>query len=371
MPDPGGSGTLHAMLGTLQNIIDRFDRSGRSPAPPERRAPVPVVTALDDPGLVDEVGLVIAVTGREHLTWDPDRDLPGEVTGVILVTGTDAGPDAGEAAVADLVARGVAVRTVTVTADAGCTAPPPLFLLPGQAADLAAHLGASDLPDCTVYGAVGGAGTSTFATALAGALADPALGGDGQSLLVDASGHGDLEHLLGLEDTPGRRLRDLAGTVTLSAAGLRDLPWTGDVAVLTGAGAPPAVLDVCCPVVRDGGRWAAGTGAGGGPGTATGTGTVPGTGSGTVLVVPATVPGTLVGRAVLDRVPGASVVLREIPRAELEWNDALTLLGRAPDVDWRDDPFVTGETDRGGFVPDIQATGTAGTAAARLARGLW
>lgn len=355
------------MLGTLQNIIDRLDRSGRRTPPPPRRAPAPVVTALDDPGLVDEVGLVVAVTGREHIVWDPDRDLPDGITRVILVTGPATGPvDTAGAAVpaADgLVARGVAVRTVTVTTDTGCTAPPPLFLLPGQGPDLAAHLGAADLSDCTVHGAVGGAGTSTFATALAGALAAPALGGDGQALLVDTTVHGDLEYLLGLEDTPGHRLAALAGTPALTAAALRDLPWAGDVAVLTGTGEPPVVLDVGCPVVRDGGRWTGPTapepGAGG---TAQGT---------VVLVVPATVPGTLAGRAALERLPGASVVLREVPRAELEWNDALTLLGRAPDVDWRDDPFVTGETDRGGFAPHGAAAGTAGAAAARLARSLW
>ena len=133
---------------------------------------------------------------------------------------------------------------------------------------------------------------------------------------------------------------------------LRDLPWSGDVAVLSGTGPVPDYLDTAMPVVRDSGRWSGGE--------VTGR---------PVLVVPATVPGALAGRAALARIPGAAVVLRGMPRSDLEWNDALTLLGRAPEVTWDDDPFLTAETDRGDFGPG-QSTGTAGTAAARLVTAL-
>lgn len=326
--------------------------------------------------------MVVAVTGRELITWDSDAgagadqdadqdaSLPEGTGSVILLRDaatcpSDAGGDIADAAVnalADLTARGIAVRTVTVADGTGdpvdtvrTAATGRVFHLPGQTTDLAAHLGAADYPDITVYGAVGGAGTSTFAAALAGALADPALGGDGQALLVEASGHSALDHLLGLENTAGRRLPDLAGTPTLSAAMLRDLPWSGDVAVLSGTGPVPDHLDTAMPVVRDGGRWSAGK-------TASEVTGHP------VLIVPATVPGALAGRAALARVPGASVILRDMPRAELEWNDTLTLLGRAPEVTWEDDPFLTAETDRGDVT--TASTGSAGTAAARLVTAL-
>lgn len=311
-----------------------------------------MVTTVTTPALVEETTLIVAVTGRELITWDPDASLPEGAGSVILLQ--DAASASSDVA-ADLTARGVAVRAVTITdgtGDVGEVGDGRVFHLPGQATDLAAHLGAADHPDVAVYGAVGGAGTTTFAAALAGALADPALGGDGQALLVEASGHSALDHLLGLENTSGRRLPDLAGTPTLTAAMLRDLPWSGDVAVLSGTGPVPDYLDTAMPVVRDSGRWSGGE--------VTGR---------PVLVVPATVPGALAGRAALARIPGAAVILREMPRSDLEWNDALTLLGRAPEVTWDDDPFLTAETDRGDFGPG-QSTGTAGTAAARLVTAL-
>ena len=69
----------------------------------------------------------------------------------------------------------------------------------------------------------------------------------------------------------------------------------------------------------------------------------------------------------LDDAPYPRADVRALP--DLEWNDALTLLGRAPEVTWDDDPFLTAETDRGDFGPG-QSTGTAGTAAARLVTAL-
>lgn len=351
------------MLGTLRNFIDRVgpvrsrQRTGIRP-----RTPAPVFVAVADQTLADDVALIIAVIGRERVT---DR-VPENAREVIVIRdagdATDVGPSGRvPALITDLTADGVAVRTVRVGAD---TAPDPGdadFLLPAQSTDLAAHLGAVDRPDCAVIGAVGGAGTSTFAVALAGALADPALGGDGRALLVDGSGRGDLDHLLALEEEPGRRLVELAGTLGgtgLSAPMLRDLPWAGDVAVLTGAGTVPEKLTVDSPVVRDLGRW-------------TPSMTAATVASSTVLVIPATVPGTLAGRDILTRIPGALVVLRETPRAALEWNDALTILGRVPEVTWADDPHLTAETDHGHLVPDLHSTGTAGTAAARLIDGRW
>ncbi|WP_291474337.1 hypothetical protein [Corynebacterium sp.] len=308
------------------------------------------------PALVEETTLIVAVTGRSLVTWDPDATLPEGTGSVILLQ--DAASASSDAA-ADLIAQGIAVRTVTVTdgtGDAGDLGGGRVFHLPGQATDLAAHLGATDYPDLAVYGAAGGAGASTFAAALAGALADPALGGDGQALLIEASGHSSLDHLLGLENTTGRRLPELAGTSTLTAAMLRDLPWSGDVAVLSGTGPVPDYLDTAMPVVRDCGRWSGEEVAGAVTGRP-------------VLVVPATVPGTMAGRRALAQIPGAAIVLREMPRTDLEWNDALTLLGRAPEVTWEDDPFLTAETDRGDFGPG-QSTGAAGTAAARLVTAL-
>ncbi|WP_394287882.1 hypothetical protein, partial [Corynebacterium variabile] len=213
---------------------------------------------MTTPALVEETTLIVAVTGRELITWDPDASLPEGAGSVILLQ--DAASASSDVA-ADLTARGVAVRAVTITdgtGDVGEVGEGRVFHLPGQATDLAAHLGAADHPDVAVYGAVGGAGTTTFAAALAGALADPALGGDGQALLVEASGHSALDHLLGLENTSGRRLPDLAGTPTLTAAMLRDLPWSGDVAVLSGTGPVPDYLDTAMPVVRDSGRWSGG-----------------------------------------------------------------------------------------------------------------
>lgn len=355
------------MLGTLQNFIDRFER--RPSGPPQYRTPAPVVTALGDRSSEDlgsEISLVIAVTGRRHLEWRPELALPRDVTSVLLVTGTgtvrgrDGAPVSGQEVAADLVSRGVSVRQVTVTGDPSHTSPEPYYLLPAQAPELAAYLGASDVPVCAVYGSVGGAGASTFAAALAGALADPDLGGDGRSLLVDSSGNGDLEFLLGLEDSTGHRMRDIAGTPVLTGPALRELPWAADVAVLTGSGAPPTRLDVGCPVVHDCGRWMCGSPSQAGIQVTR-----------TVLVVPATVPGTLAARAVLEQLPGASVVLREMPRAELEWNDALTLMGRAPETDWRDDPYLVGETDRGEFTPTLTGAGTAGDAASRLVGEVW
>lgn len=315
-----------------------------------------MVTTVTTPALVEETTLIVAVTGRDLITWDPDATLPEGTGSVILLQ--DAASESSDAA-ADLTAQGIAVRTVTVTdgtgeADDVCDGR--VFHLPGQATELAAHLGAADYPDFAVYGAVGGAGASTFAAALACAVAAPSLCGDGQALLVETSGHSTLDHLLGLENTAGRRLPELAGTSTLTSAMLRDLPWSGDVAVLSGTGPVPDYLDTAMPVVRDCGRWSPGEVAGEVTGRP-------------VLVVPSTVPGALAGRAALARIPGAVVVLREMPRSDLEWNDALTLLGRAPEVTWDDDPFLTAETDRGDFGPG-QSTGTAGTAAARLVTSL-
>lgn len=85
-----------------------------------------------------------------------------------------------------------------------------------------------------VCGAVGGAGTSTLAAALARTVAD-----HHPVTLIDADGHsGGLDLLLGLEDTPGARWPDLRlGEGTVAGADLRAaLPTTSDgIAVLSAA----------------------------------------------------------------------------------------------------------------------------------------
>lgn len=345
------------MLGTLRNIIDRFDHTpGRTRhSAGHHHPPAPVAAVLDSPALVDEVALAVAVTGRELLDWDPGTDLPGDSPTVILITEPDRDRGKLDRLVTGLITQGVTPRTVTVTDDPTATGPGPLFLLPREAPEFAEHLGVTDLPDLAVFGPVGGAGTSTFAAVLAGACARAV--GEGPALLVDEEGEGRMDTVLGLENEPGLRAPDLAGTPVVTADQLVNLPVTGDVRVITGTGHPLPVLRAGCPVVRDCGRWSS-------PARAR-------LRSRPVLVVPATVPGVLAGRSVLAQVPGALVVLREIPRSELGWNDALTLLGRSPDVTWEDDPFITGETDLGRFAPTPADSGTAADAADELMATLW
>lgn len=101
----------------------------------------------------------------------------------------------------------------------------------GQSTPAAGQAGGTLIAVC---GAVGGAGTSTLAAALARTVAR-----HHPVTLIDAGGHsGGLDLLLGLEDTPGARWPDLRlGEGTVAGADLRAaLPTTPDgIAVLSAA----------------------------------------------------------------------------------------------------------------------------------------
>lgn len=346
---------LLTMVGAIQNFIRRRERQlvASSGGVDRRDTSVPVVLAVDSQRLCDELALIVAVSGRELVSWDSGDSVPRDCREVTLL----GSPERGPAATSEIEMQGVSVRLATVTDSPTYSGPQPFFLLPGEAPQLASYLGLGVQPDCVVLGSVGGAGTSVFASALAGVLADPAMGGDGQALLVDAEGRGCLDLILGLEDVPGLRLDVLGGSPIFPATRMSELPWAGDVGVLTGVGRPPEFLDPGCPIVRDCGRWRPEI--------------RERSASRTILVVPATLPGVMAARSVLDTLPGVSVVLRVMTRAELSWNDAVTLLGHAPDATWEDDPFLSGDIDRGEFSPMGAAAGTAGTAAAHLVSALW
>lgn len=121
-----------------------------------------------------------------------------------------------------------------------------LFVIPEQEQDLVERL--SDLVDGTasaavtigVLGAHGGAGTSTFAAGLGLTAA-----ADGRrALLIDADPHsGGIELVVGSEDAPGLRWREIAATHgRVGAAALREaLPQVDGLAVLSFDREPAAV----------------------------------------------------------------------------------------------------------------------------------
>ncbi|MGP9722663.1 hypothetical protein ACT3SZ_01430 [Corynebacterium sp. AOP40-9SA-29] len=324
--------------------------------------PAPVLLTLADPGLVDEVSMVVAATGRRLVGEEEASGLAR----LVVVTDSPGPTTAKEDEPQDAPAS---VRTIRVTgmpftggSEAGGAGTPALQI-PESSGELAAMIGSHDPVNIAVAGIVGGAGTSVFAAALAGALAAGAgtSGGAGQALLVDddpLSRPGQLRLLLGAEvdpDFPGNPdglpgVGDSAATVT----------WVQDVGILeardiagadgTDSTAPSA--DPSCPVVRDCGRRDLAT-VGGGV-------------TARVLVVPQSVPAVLAARRVVQDCDGIHVVLRELPRSGLTWNQTLSLLGRAPAVTWEDDPFLTVDVDRGDFRTTGSGAGTAGPAAARL-----
>ncbi|MGO1948661.1 MAG: hypothetical protein ACTH1D_03455 [Mycobacteriaceae bacterium] len=311
----------------------------------KKRTTTPVVLQLADPALADEVSMVVALTGRRLLR-------AGEIgtDAVILVTdadpgagsGTTTGPGTDEVRLTEQDDRVTRVIRVSSSSRDG------VLQIPEESTELAGAIGSHDVLDVAVFGVVGGAGASVFAAALAGVLADPGTGGPGQAALVDGdpmSRPGQLHLLLGLENSGD--------------------PWAGDVALVEDGSTPPDVPStVRLPVVRDGGRY--------GRDPVTGL-VAPGGGpreTRCVLVVPQTVPAVLAARHVLDTSPEMSVVLRELPRSGLTWNQTLTLLGRAPAVTWEDDPFLTVDIDRGDFRTTGPGAGTAATAAARLWEGM-
>lgn len=330
--------------------------------------PAPVLLRLADPGLVEEVAMVVAATGRRLVGENEAVGLPR------LVVVTDATEEPG-AMGGELQDAAASVRTIRVTGmpftqdgDGGGAAGDgvPALQIPEAVGELAAAIGSHDLVDIAVAGIVGGAGTSIFAAALAGALAAGATtsggaGGAGQSLLVDEdplSRPGQLRLLLGAEDDPDESGAP-AGVpgVGGSAATVR---WVQDVGVLeadnsdgpgTRAEARPA-----CPVVRDCGRRDLVT--------------VGGDVTARVLVVPQSVSAVLAARRAMQDADGIHVVLRELPRSGLTWNQTLSLLGRAPAVTWEDDPFLTVDVDRGDFRTAGSGAGTAGPAALRLLEAL-
>lgn len=148
----------------------------------------PVVTALTAADLVDEVTMVVAATGRRLLPVTDDGDAMVTAAGArAAVLVTDAEPARCRALRDALEQEGTAVRLLRVSAGntvgpderegaEGVTGLPAVLQLPEQAADLAEAVGRDDHPTVAVHGAVGGAGTSVFAAALAGVAADPDAG---------------------------------------------------------------------------------------------------------------------------------------------------------------------------------------------------
>lgn len=301
-----------------------------------QKGALPVLLMLDDPGLVDEVAMIVTVTGRRIVREDETTNLPG------LVVVTDSlDPHVPETAGGRSSVRIIRVSgTPVVGSDT--------LQIPEAANQLAAAIGCHDPLDIAVAGVVGGAGASVFSAALAGAAADPrpdGTDGPGQALLVDddpLSRAGQLRLLLGAErdgeDGPGDS----------------EVTWVQDVGVVESrrsSGVSCAALP-SRPVVRDCGRRDLSA--------------LPETVTTRVLVVPQTVPAVVAARHIVAVCGQIHVVLRELPRSGLTWNQTLSLLGRAPTVTWEDDPFLTVDVDRGDFRTTGSAAGTAGTAALRL-----
>ncbi len=422
---PAQSAQTVQTTGMIQTVLTRL----RGPRPDADAAPVAGMTAgttrraatvvevLTDPGLVDEVAMVVAATGRRLLRGlhSGTEGAAGAVGAVGSAGAAGTGAISGEdARFAARVAAGEPGRAVVLISDAdaercralcraleqegtavrllrvgsgtgggdstGDSAGGTVLQLPEQAADLAETLGREDHPTVTVHGAVGGAGTSVFAAALAGVAADPAAGGFGTALLIDADpdtgGAVGLPAVLGMDRIDGHRW-DGAGDGALTGTELlRRLPHAGEVAVLNRdrQGLPaPTAGPVPCPVVVDAGRVAPPALMTGTTGTTGTTGSSVASGStgsalpGTlwrVLVLPASVPGAVAAAAALGRDPALYTVLRGIPDGQLSRDHAATLLGRAPDIWWEHDPFLAGEVDTGEFAPS--RAGTATTAAAEL-----
>jgi hypothetical protein len=332
----------------------RSGKGSRNALGPEPR---PVVLDLEDTALADEVGLAIAVTGRRMYS---SGEVDGGTAGTILVTDR---PDNDPG-----TASGTQVIRVSAEAQDG------VWQIPEQIPSLVAAIGRRDLVDISVVGAVGGAGTSILSAALAGVIAES---DDRDVALVDAdasSWSGHLGILLGLEQQCDRQGVDIPVDITstdLLADRQRWLAsqiWADDVAVLDSDNVPPAAG---VSVVRDCGRGTLsdsvepGTSGDAAEGSAA-TGQHGAYLYHRVLVAPQTVPGVLVARRWSDADPDLTVVLRELPRSGLTWNQTLSLLGREPTVTWEDDPFITVDIDRGDFRTTGQAAGTAGTAAQRL-----
>lgn len=309
-----------------------------------RREPAPVVALLDDPGLVDEVAMVVAATGR-RMIGRKDISAAAEATcGLVVVTDSadPAGPELGAAG------EHPGTRVIEVTGDllseGACGT---ALQLPEQSTELAAAIGRCDPVDITVAGAVGGAGTSVFAAALAGAVSTADRDGGGQVVLVNQDPHagaGHLRLLLGADRDTGSAAEPVTWIGDVGVLDRPDTPGDSELALVTGG--------VRVPVVRDAGRspvepsW---------------------DNSGVrVLVVPQSVPAVLAARRNTERHPGTLVVLRERPRSGLTWNQTVSLLGRAPEVNWEDDPFLAVDIDRGDFRTTGHGAGTARSAAARL-----
>ncbi|MGV0869764.1 hypothetical protein [Corynebacterium kalidii] len=304
--------------------------------PDTRRAPV--LVALEDPGLVDAVAMTVAATGRRLVRADE----LSAVDGLVVVT------DAVEPEVPDVPGL---VRVVRVTGEPGAVAAADVvgsgdavpIQIPEGTQELAAAVGSHDPLEIAVSGVVGGAGTSVFAAALAGAVAEPGpdgTDGPGQALLVDADPLSPAGHLRVLLGAEGQEERDVT--------------WVGDVGLVEAAGAAGErhTASPACPVVRDCGRGAVTD--------------LPETVTARVLVVPQTVPAVLAARHLVAADGGVHVVLRELPRSGLTWNQTVSLLGRTPTVTWEDDPLLTVDVDRGDFRTTGRSAGTAATAAVRL-----
>jgi hypothetical protein len=281
---------LAALVGLKRRSTPRSgaDVSAAGTATGTARDAATVVEVLADPGLVDEVAMVVAATGRRFLRGlhtGPEGAGAAGAAGAGAISGEDAmfaarvaAEDPGRSVVlisdtdADrcralcraLEEEGTAVRLLRVGSGTGTA---------GGHGTAAAGAGRRPRRDTRPgrpphrhrpWRGGRGAGTSVFATALAGVAADPASGGCGTALLIDADpgtgGAVGLPAVLGMDRIDGHRW-DGAGDGTLTGADLlRRLPHTGEVAVLSRErqGLPaPTVGPVPCPVVVDGGRVAA------------------------------------------------------------------------------------------------------------------
>lgn len=190
----------------------------------------PVLVAVADPLLHPEVTTIVAATGRQRL----DTTEPAEIT--------RHGHRASALIIDPETARGLGASQLRVPVFLVHPEPGPVdwklamdiraeeaFILPAQAPELLRALGRGEDPTepdaatVTVCGAVGGAGTSTLAAAIARDR--------GTCVLVDADPcSGGLDLLLGLEDSLGIRWSDLDFTRGQMAASelLKALPRAGD-----------------------------------------------------------------------------------------------------------------------------------------------
>ncbi|MEV6772626.1 septum site-determining protein Ssd [Nocardia sp. NPDC051030] len=236
-----------------------------------------------------------------------------------------------------------------------------LLSLPAEAASLIAAFAASDRPDrgggavLAIAGAVGGAGASTLAAAVALTAATRSRD---RTLLVDAAPYGGgLDLLLGLERAPGLRWHDLAiedGRV--AAPALHDaLPCTGGVAVLS-SGRGVAAQELAPAAVRsvlDAGR-AAGDlvvcdlSAERGPHTDQ----ILENADLTVLVVPARMHAVIAAESVIarlsDRNPNVRLLIRGPAPSGLRGNDVAAVLGL---------PFIAAVPPQPGLVERLERTG--------------